>query len=212
MTNYRTEVMSYDLLAAGDPTTAAYEADDAIRQWSHGGFQAQHLFALIANVRIDLYRGMGADARADGRLRSAYYQSGLNESCIARVNFVQLIACSGLSTSAKGPGGSEPLREASAAAGRLERERFLYARALATMIRGRVASIRGDANTAITCYRHAAAAFRTLQMPLYEAATLFRLGDLLSSDDGADLIHQATHWLESQQVRDPISMVRMILP
>jgi len=199
MTNYRTEVMSYDLLAAGDPTGAAHEVDDAIRRWSQYGFHVQHLFALVANVRIDLYRGMGAEAR--GRISgawSAYRQSRLNRSCIARINVDQLIACSALASCANRPGAPSLLREASAAAGHLEHERVPYAAALASMIRGRIASIRGHQNAAVTSYRHAAGEFHTLRMPLYEAATLFRLGDLLPADESADLVRQATDWLTSQ--------------
>jgi hypothetical protein len=49
-------------------------------------------------------------------------------------------------------------------------------------------------------------------MRLYEAATLFRLADLSPADESAELIRRATGWLQSQQVKDPVSMVRMILP
>jgi hypothetical protein len=213
MTNYRTEVMAYDLLAEGDPEGAAHEVDDAIRRWSRSGFHAQHLFAMIANVRIDLYCGRGVAAR--GRIRDAwraYRRSCLDRSCIARLNVDQLVACGALAAWAERPGDPGLLREASAAAGRLGRERIPYASAMAAMIRGRLAAIRGDRHGAIASYRNAAGAFRNLRMPLYEAATLFRLGDLRATDDGADLVREAIDKLLSRQVRDPISLVRMILP
>ena len=34
-----------------------------MKQWPQRDFHAQHLFALVANLRVDLYRGAGARAR-----------------------------------------------------------------------------------------------------------------------------------------------------
>ena len=124
----------------------------------------------------------------------------------------QLLGLSALGSWASDPRRRGPLREAAAAARRLERERVPYATALATMIRGRIASSRGSQGTAIASYRLAAEAFRSLKMPLYEAATQSRLAELLPADESFGLTRRASAWFESQQVKDPAAMVRMILP
>ena len=75
MTNFRTKVMTLDVLADDDPALAAHEIEDAMSHWSHRGFHAQHLFALVANVRVDLYRGSGARARKRHRRRMGRLQA-----------------------------------------------------------------------------------------------------------------------------------------
>src|SRR5262249_21914887 len=99
MTNYRTEVMSYDLLAQDDPAGAAGEIEEAMSLWSDRGFHAQHLFAVVGSVRVELYRGRGAAARAEIEdAWRAYRASQLHRSCIARINLDYLIACSALAS------------------------------------------------------------------------------------------------------------------
>jgi hypothetical protein len=213
MTNYRTEVMSYDLLPAGDPDGAAHEVADAIGRWSQRGFHVQHLFALCANVRIDLYRGTGAQALARlGAARCPLRETGLDRSCITRVNIDQLIAASALAAWVERPGGTGLLREAAAAARRLDRERLTHASALASMFRGRLASIQGERDKAVACYQRAAETFRVFRMPLFQAATRFRLGEMLPMEEGASSTREATDWLASRQIPDPTSLIRMVLP
>ena len=213
LTNYRTEVMTYDLLADDDPAGALSEVAGAMSQWPQRAFHAQHLFALVANLRVDLYRGEGIVAR--GRLKdawSAYRQSQLHRSSIGRINIDLLIAGSALASWPEEAIRSTLARTASAAADRLDRERINYAGALALMIRGRLASLRDERETSIGFYTTAAERFRALEMPLHEAATRFRLADLLPKDQGQALAHQAIHWFDSQQVRNPSAFIRMVLP
>ena len=205
MTNYRTEVMSLDLLADDDPAGAAGEIEDAMKHWSHRSFHAQHLFALVGGVRIELYRGQGAAARAlIDAARRDYEASQLHRSCIGRINMYNILACSALAARPAGSGNLD--REATAAAAGLDRERIPYASALAQMVRGRVASLRGDLRRAIRVYRDAAEAYRSLSMLLHEAATLARLGELLGGDEGHGLEGRSTDWMESQRIRNPAAM------
>ena len=158
LTNYRTEVMSFDLLADDDPAGARHEIEDAMKEWPGREFHAQHLFALAGNLRIDLYRGDGARARR--RIAEAwgeYRRSQLHRSSIGRVNVNLLIASSALASWGDERQRVALGREASAAAGRLDRERLDYARALAAMLRGRIASLRGEHEAAIRLYNTAIA-------------------------------------------------------
>ena len=102
MTNYSAEVMAYDLLAHGEDAAAASEVDDAIRRWSDRGFHVQHLFALVAKVRIDLYRGHGPAAiSASGPPYRPIAGQG-SMRLRSRINMNQLI---GLRRSGLGQGG-----------------------------------------------------------------------------------------------------------
>jgi serine/threonine protein kinase len=213
MTNYRTEVMAFDLLAEDDPGRAAVEIDDAMSQWSRRGFHAQHLYALVAGVRVDLYSGRGLAARE--RLRDAwpaYRRSQLHLSCIARIIINLLRACSALASWADHSNRASLVRDVSAAADRLDRERIAYASSLATMLRGRLASLQGDPEHAIQHYRMAAEEFGALKMPLHEAAVLVRLSELVISGEAEELVRRADEWFASQPIRKPSDMIRMVLP
>jgi len=213
MTNYRTEVMTYDLLASDDHALAQAEIEGAMSRWSQRGFHAQHLFALVAAVRVDLYRGNGIAARK--RIQDAwrdYQGSQLHRSCIGRINVDQLIASSALAAWGDHADKGSLCKEVTAATRRLDRERIAYAQALALMLRGRLAGLRGDGASAVRFYRDAFDRFERLQMPLYRAATGFRLAELLEGVEGRDLTHGAIGWLESQTVRNPDAMIRMVLP
>jgi serine/threonine protein kinase len=213
LTNYRTEVMSYDLLADDDPSGAEQEVSDAMSQWPQRAFHAQHLFALVANLRIDLYRGAGAKARR--RIQdawSAYRHSQLHRSSIGRINIDLLIASSALASWSDQGVRSTLARTTSAAADRLDRERIGYASALALLLRGRLASLRDERDRSIRFYTKAVERFKALDMPLHEAVTQFRLGSLLPSEEGKPLVREAMEWFDSQQVKNPSAMIQMVLP
>jgi serine/threonine protein kinase len=213
VTNYRTEVMTYDLLAADDPAGAASEIDDAMSHWSRRGFHAQHLFALVANVRVDLYRGQGTRARQ--RIRDSwadYSRSQLHRSSIGRIMINQLIASSALASWPDHASRVTLDREASTAADRLEREQIGYATALARMFRARLAALRDDPATAIRLYRSASDQFHALEMPFFEAATQFRLGQLMPVGPGHSLVESARDCFESRLVKNPCAMIDMLLP
>jgi serine/threonine protein kinase len=213
LTNYRTKVMTLDVLADDDPALAAHEISEAMSQWSDRGFHAQHLYALLANLRVDLYRGQGALARR--RIRQewdAYRRSQLHRSCIARINIDQMTAASALASWPDHAHKASLAHEVSAAARRLERERIDYAAALAAMFRGRLASLCDERARSIGFYKRAVEQFRALEMTLHEVVTQFRLGELLQTEDGDSLARRAVGWLESRQIRNPSSMIRMILP
>ncbi len=213
MTNFRTKVMTFDVLADDDPALAAHEIEDAMSHWSHRGFHAQHLFALVANVRVDLYRGWGASARR--RIADAwddYRRSQLHRSCIGRININQMIASSALASWPDHAKQASLRRETLAAANRLDRERIPYASALALMLRGRLASLEGNGPRSIDFYRRSAEQFRELEMPLHEAAVCCRLGEQLHGDEGQSLVRKAINWLESRHIKNPSAMIRMVLP
>lgn len=80
------------------------------------------------------------------------------------------------------------------------------------MLRGRLASLRGERDPAICLYNGAAEQFKALEMPLYEAATRFRLSELSSGEEAAGLVRSAIDWCQSQQVKNPEALMRMALP
>ena len=213
MTNFRTKVMTLDVLADDDPDLAAFEIEDAIGHWSQKGFHAQHLFALIANLRVDLYRGEGTRARK--RICDAwdsYRRSQLHRSCIGRININQMIASSALASWSDRAQRASIVREAKEASDRLEREEIPYATTLARMLRGRLASLHGDREVSTHKYQCVVEEFRMLEMPIHEAAVQWRLGEELADDQGQALMAEAAGKLESLSIRNPSAIIRMVLP
>jgi hypothetical protein len=76
----------------------------------------------------------------------------------------------------------------------------------------RLAALRGDRESAIRLFSDSIDRFERHQMPLYQAATGFRLAELLEGIDGREEKQSALGWLESKQVRNPDAMIRMVLP
>ena len=69
-------------------------------------------------------------------------------------------------------------------------------------LRGRVASLRGGQEAAIGFYNTAIPQYAALEMPLYEAATQLRLGELLASESGNGRgAHRAMDSCESEQIK-----------
>ena len=214
LTNYRTEVMSYDLLADDDPSGAEHEVADAMSQWP------QRSVSRPASLRP---RGQPA-SRPLSRIRRNRAQP--HPERLARLSAVAAppilhrqdqyrLAHRQQRALASWPDHkirSTLARTISAAAARLDRERISYASALALMVRGRLASLRDDRDRSILCYTTAAERFKALEMPLHEAATQFRLGGLLPGDEGKELVRQAFQWLDSQQVKNPAALIQMVLP
>ena len=184
-----------------------------MNQWPQRAFHAQHLFALVGNLRVDLYRGEGGLARrriADAWC--AYRRSQLHRSAIGRVNLDLLIASSALASWPDVRDRAALSREATAAADRIDRERLEYASALAAMLRARLAPLRGEKDSAIRVYTKLVQQFKVLEMPLYAAATQFRLGELISQEEGRDIVRTAIDWCHSQQIKNPDALMRMSLP
>ena len=200
-------------LAADQVDEARVRAAEAIRYWSQQGFHFQHLTYFFTCTYIDLYVGdatgaWGRVGRIDPQLRA---------SQLLRIQFVRIdvLEHSGRAAVAAAAAARDPrplLRTAAGYARRLDRERLPWARALALLIRAGVASVRGDATSAVTLLTGAAAAFDAVDMGLFAASARRRLGVLLGGEEGGALMAQADAWMTGQEIRNPARMAACVAP
>jgi hypothetical protein len=207
-------------LADGAPARARQVVAEALAEWGSEGFHLQHYHALYILARIDLYVGANRDARqrvqaqwpALRRSRLLYIQHvriqmhGLHADCAlavaaellgqdsARVEFARL------------------LRDAERDARRLETERTPWATATSRLIHARLTLLRGNRAEALRLFELAQAELNAAQMPLYALAAQRRHGQLLATETGRALIHEADAQIARRGVREPARLAEMLVP
>jgi eukaryotic-like serine/threonine-protein kinase len=215
--NLSTYLMSVVRLAADEPDIARAELRETMAQWSREGYHVQHNDALWAAVQIELYCGAGQSAW------NLIHQSwpALRRSLLLRVQFIRtsmyfLRARAALAAAEElrswRPAEAHALLAiASHAARKLERERMPCPRAYAHMIRGGLATLRGDSPRAAILLAETVERFDAVRMQLCAAAVRRRLGEMLGGDRGQADIARADQWMTDQKIRNPAGMSSMIL-
>jgi eukaryotic-like serine/threonine-protein kinase len=200
------------LLADDDPDQARHHSLDSISRWTQKGFHVQHLTSFYGQLLIDLYKGDGQGAWR--RYRSTL--PDLEAALLLRIQhtyieFQQYVGRVALAAARQVPSPieAEPLlAEAQRAARRLDRQGLLWARAYATLVRGGIASVRGDETTAVARLREAIDGLDEVGMFLYAAAARHELGKLIGGDEGRALIARSGAWMAEHGIRAPEKMVR----
>jgi eukaryotic-like serine/threonine-protein kinase len=145
-TNYRTFPLAHVHLAADTPEAARRGIREALETWSHQGYHLQHLHALFALVRVELYTGNGAATW--GLIedqRGLYAGSLLGRIQEFRVQMLQTTASAALGAAAEAHDPRPLLRAAERTACRLRREKMPAADASACYVQAAVAgNIRID--------------------------------------------------------------------
>jgi hypothetical protein len=212
--SYRTTTTPLLALAADDPAEARAEMERVRPKLVRGTFLVQHYFALITDVRIDLYEGRGRDAHA--RMNEAWPE--VEKSLLLHLEVIRHVsldhrARAALAAAAEGgDAAARMLEEAERIAGRLEKDRVPAAGALATTIRACVADQRGQASTALGLLTRAEKELAHQDLGLHHAAAQRRLGELRGGDEGATTVAAADAWLASQGVRNPRRICAMLYP
>jgi hypothetical protein len=80
------------------------------------------------------------------------------------------------------------------------------------MFEGLIAEAEGRLQDAIARYRSALPGLVATDTHLFAHATRDRLGRLIGGDEGAELQAGVRRWLTEQAVRDPETMLDMLLP
>jgi hypothetical protein len=80
------------------------------------------------------------------------------------------------------------------------------------MFEGLLAEAEGQPGEAIALYHSALPGLVTTDTHLFAHATRDRLGRLIGGDAGAALRGGVRRWLDEQAVRDPDTMLAMLLP
>jgi hypothetical protein len=206
-------LMSTLRLAADDPERVATELEGMEPSYTLG-FQLPHNEWFGAGVQLRLYRGDGQGA---WNFLSTQYQPNLARSHLMRsqrlrVFFHELRARCALAAARDIANPRPLLRAAERDAGRLERERMPWSRALALPIRAGVAAARGDRSSAVTLFESAVTQLEAVDMNLYAAAARRRLGEILGPNEGQVHIEKADAWMWQQTIQNPARMAHMFAP
>jgi hypothetical protein len=121
-----------------------------------------------------------------------------------------------LARATRAPAGSTVRRDALAIARRharhVRRAGMPLVRAFATMLDGATAELAGDADRAVAAYRASMRVLDDHTTDLFAHSLRDRLGRLVGGDDGAALRARTAAWVAAQDVRDPDTLLGMLLP
>jgi hypothetical protein len=208
-----THIMAIVRLGADEVDEADEELRSITSAWSQRGFHLQHTLALVARVMFDLYRGAGDRAWDTLRRQWPLYQSSLlTRIQYNRVDMLQLRGRCAIAMALVADDPRPYLRGAAADARRLRCERSPFAAAMAAVIEGGVAGVRGQAEVARDRLAEATDLLEQIHMKLWASATRRRLGEWLGGNEGKSLINQANTWMVGQCIRDPARMTAMLIP
>ena len=206
-------------LARFEPDTIEAEIDAALGSWStaDGSYQLQHLLALSSRLDLALYRGRPEDVTArivpEWKLirRSLVDRPALQGLLLRSTLLRHALACANQAQ----PGSArrrEALAEARGHLRRFPRTSIPVIGHCARMFEGLLAEAEGQPGEAIALYHSALPGLVTTDTHLFAHATRDRLGRLIGGDAGAALRGGVRRWLDEQAVRDPDTMLAMLLP
>jgi eukaryotic-like serine/threonine-protein kinase len=206
-------------LARMEPAEVEANLDAAVAAWSIPGnpFQLQHMVALCSRVDLALYRG--EPEAVTPHIEQAWRP--MRRSLIDRpaINMLLLRTSLGrhaLACAAAAPAGSPRRKQALADARKharpLRRSRRELVRASAGIIEGAAAELEGKTDQALAIFRATHDVLAAHQTDLFVHPLRDRIGRLVGGDEGAAMIAGTAAWLAAQQVREPDTMLQMLLP
>jgi len=196
-------------LARDEPNEAECELANVSWMPAHGGYHVQHWYEQQARADIALYTG-----RAEARLSELRHElKALERAFITRMRLhrchaLWLLARFLLASQLDGARS----REAEALAKRLWREDVGYARTWSLLIRAALDHRHGRKQAALSALVRASKQARSADLPQYEQAAQYRLGQLLGELDGADLRQGARAFMLAQGVRNPARLFGVWAP
>ena len=205
-------------LALDEPDRARAYARQA-RQWiptEEGAFHVQHYYDLLAQTHIDLYHGDGRSAHH--RVESAWPL--FTRSLLTRVQQVRIFANhlrarANLALAAAGHHAgthSRALHIARRCAGKLERERMPWARAMAASIRASAAFLHRDRKASDRYLALAIDDFERAEMAMYAHAARRCRGAILDPARGHSEIAAADRWMTEHGIHAPGRFARILIP
>jgi eukaryotic-like serine/threonine-protein kinase len=215
-TNLRTRTTYLMYLAADAPEQAREEVRQGMAHCAQDVFHAQHSWELYARGEIALYEGRGDDAWQWVNQRWRPLQRSLLMRVQAvRVESLYLRARSALAAaSARSVAPEERAaltRRAVRDGRRLGREDAAWARALSLLVRGGIATLRGNRDEALACLSDAEIECEALDMRLHAMVARRRRGEL-GGAAGAALVDEADRWMANQAIANPRRMADMLAP
>jgi serine/threonine protein kinase len=206
-------------LARLEPDAIEAELDAALRSWTipDGSYQMQHMFALCSRIDLALYRGRpdevsGRIAREEKSIRRAMLDVPPMQRLLVRSAFARHAL--GLAAAAKPD--STARRDALAAARRhvkaYRRTKIGLSAPTGVMFDGFIAELEGKLDTAVAAYRSCLPGLEACETHLFAHAVRARLGKLVGGDEGGKLRDDVRTWLFREGVRDPDTMLAMLVP
>ena len=175
------------------------------------------MLALCSRIDLALYRGRPHEVseRIDREGR-ALHRAMLDRPPTQGLLVGSAFARHALGLAAAAPAGSQARQDALAAArkhvARFRKLRIGLARHAATMFDGLIAESAGNADAAVAAYRACMPGLEACDAHLYLHAVRSRLGRLVGGDEGRSLGDGVRAWLVREGVREPDTMLAMLVP
>lgn len=180
----RTTAKTWIALADGDPDEAWRDVDDALNRWSRRDWYLQHLFGLMAKIRIALYWGDGPTAcrllkNGWPRFKSSM-QARLQSKRVTMLYLHGQVAVTMISQ-----GGTDPahLADLSDDIALLKRESSALAQVQAQVLESALLVLQGESARAREQYQLTAASYERLTMPLHSAACRRRAAEVAGGEE-----------------------------
>jgi len=212
--NLSVGVAPFVFLARDEPQGARRSIASAFARWSQPGFLIPHWRALIAQVDIDLYEGLGASAEA----RLSREARVIRRSFFTLAQYMRAVtqfarARSAIAASFETPESKESLlRRARRLVRSLESERMPWIAVLASMVQGSLANAEARREATVEHLRAAAERADAAGMFLHAAAARHRLSTLLEAAEANVVGNAADEAMRAKDVRSPERFAAMLLP
>ena len=213
---FETEIstrMGLAWLARDDSVAYERQANEAIARWSDSGFHRQHYNHLIARLQVALYEGRAEDAWTllSAQLPAVRRNLWLHVHFM-RVEMAFVRARCAIAMAARGHDVTGMRATAARDARTLERVGTQWSIPLGLLVRAALASSHGDVTGAAARLEGAVAAFDRADMRLYAAAARRRLAGLVDGGRRDTLMHESDAYMAAEDIRNPASMARLLVP
>ncbi|MBI4850325.1 MAG: protein kinase [Acidobacteria bacterium] len=200
-------------LIADNPTEARNQIKIAISKWTATGFHLQHYWALLGQAQVEIYDNKAEDALNLINSQWSPMKKGLLlEVQNSVVEMLHLRARSALACIKNSKEPKNLLKMAEQDAWKLLKEKVTSGNAFSYLLLAAIAFNRNQKDKAIDFLKLAKKNFQDIDMALYQAATNYRLGQLINGDEGKELIRLAEYWMSSQKIKNIPQITEMLAP
>ncbi len=212
-TMLRSFYMTLCKLAGNQQPETEGELEAALAEGDARSLNLTQANAFEALVHLDLYRS--DPSRALVRFESIwprYEKSMLLRIKMTRIDLLEMRARCALAMAEKPGDSGSFLKQAAAAAVRLEKEGHAWATAHALYIRSGIAACNEDPVRAVDFLMKAVDCYAQVKMPLREQLLRYRLGEVHSGPDSRAQHNWAEQWLSEQGIVAPARWAGMYAP
>jgi serine/threonine protein kinase len=206
-------------LARLEPEAIESDLDAALTSWTTaaGNYQLQHMLALCSRIDIALYRRRPDDvteriAREHKLVRRAMLDRPPLQALLVRSSYARHAIALAVAAPPRSSERREALQQARRHVRVFRRAPIGIAVPTATMFDGLIAEVDGDRDGAIAAFRACLPGLEQCDTHLFANAVRARLGRLVGGDEGRALVSDVHAWLAREGVREPETMLSMLVP